>query len=72
MLIRFRTSAVAIVCDNAEMYLRIGITKEDKPYHRFLWKENNSNQPPDVYKFDRVVFRVNSSPFQAQLFVCLC
>ena len=59
-------SAVAIVCDIAEMYLRIGIAKEDKPYHRFLWRENNSNQPPDVYEFDRVVFGVNSSPLQAQ------
>ena len=66
VLIRFRKSGVAIVCDIAEMYLRIGIAKEDKPYHRFLWRRNNSNQPPDVYEFDRVLFGVNSSPFQAQ------
>ena len=66
MLIRFRKSALAIVCDIAEMYLRIGIAKEDKPDHRFLWRGNNSNEPPAVYEFDRVVFGVNSSPFQAQ------
>ena len=56
MLIRFRKSAVAIIYDIAEKYLRIGIAKEDKPYHRFLWRGNNSNQPPDLYEFDRVVF----------------
>ena len=32
-----RRFPVAIVCDIAEMYLRIGILPEDKPYHRFLW-----------------------------------
>ena len=66
VLIPFRKSAVAIVVDIAEMHLRIGIAKEDKPYHRFLCRGNNPNQPPDVYEFDRVVFGVNSSPFQAQ------
>ena len=32
VLLRFRTSAVAIVCDIAEIYLRIGIAAGDKPY----------------------------------------
>ena len=36
VLLRFRAVAVATVCDIAEMYLRIGIAAEDKPYHRFL------------------------------------
>ena len=66
VLLRFRRFPVAIVCDIAEMYLRIGITSEDKPYHRFLWREINQNRHPNIYEFDRVVFGVNSSPFQAQ------
>ena len=66
VLLRFRCFPVAIVCDIAEMYLRIGILPEDKPYHRFLWRGTNQNRTPDVYEFDRVVFGVNSSPFQAQ------
>ena len=66
MLLRFRRFPVAIVCDIAEMYLRIGILHEDKPYHRFLWRGTNQSRTPDVYEFDRVVFGVNSSPFLAQ------
>lgn len=66
VLLRFRRLPVAVVCDIAEMYLRIGIAPEDKPYHRFLWRGISQNRPPDVYEFDRVVFGVNSSPFQAQ------
>ena len=60
-----------MLCDIAEMYLRIGLSKHDKPYHRFLWRGINLNQAPDIYEFDRVVFGVNSSPFQAQ-FVLQC
>ena len=66
VLLRFRRLPVAIVCDIAEMYLRIGITPEDQPFHRFLWRGMNQNHQPDIYEFDRVVFGVSSSPFQAQ------
>ena len=66
ILIRLRRFPVATYCDIAEMYLRIGITPEDKPYHIFLWRGTNQNSHPDIYKFDRVVFGVSSSPFQAQ------
>ena len=66
VLLRFRRQPVAVVCDIAEMYLRIGIATEDKPYHRFLWRGIDTNRQPDIYEFDRVVFGVNSSPFQAQ------
>ena len=66
VLLRFRWFPVALVCDIAEMYLRIGIAAEDKPYHRFLWKGIDQSRQPDVYEFDCVVFGVNSSPFQAQ------
>ena len=38
VLLRFRRYPVAVVCDIAEMYLRIGIAPEDKLYHRFLWR----------------------------------
>ena len=54
------------MCDIEDMYLRIGITESDKPYHRFLWKKMDESHSSEVYEFDRVVFGVNSSPFQAQ------
>ena len=66
VLLRFRQFPIAVVCDIAEMYLRIGITQADKPYHRFLWRGMDQNRDPDIYEFDRVVFGVNASPFQAQ------
>ena len=66
VLLRFRRRPVAVVCDIAEIYLRIGIAAEDKPYHPFLWRGTDHSRQPDVYEFDRVVFGVNSFPFQAQ------
>ena len=57
---------MAIVCDIAEMYLRIGISPKDQPYHRFLWRGIDQDRRSDVYEFDRVVFGMNSSPFLAQ------
>ena len=66
VLLRFRRFPVAIVCDIAEMYLRIGISHEDQPYHRFLWRGIDQSRVPDVYEFNRVVFGMNSSPFLAQ------
>ena len=66
MLLRFRRQPVALVCDIAEMYLRIGIAPEDQPFHRFLWRGMGVDRQQDIYQFNRVVFGVNSSPFQAQ------
>ena len=66
VLLRFRRFPVTLVCDIAEMYLRNGIAAEDKPYHRFLWREIDQSRQSDVWKFDHVVFGVNLSPFQAQ------
>ena len=66
VLLRFQRQPVAVVCDIAEMYLRIGIAAKEKPYHRFLWRGTDISRRPDIYEFDRVVFGVNSSPFQAQ------
>ena len=66
VLLWCRRLPVAVVCDIAEMYPRIGIAAEDKPFHRFLWRGIDQTRQPDVYEFDRVVFGVNLSPFQAQ------
>ena len=65
VLLRFRKYPIGLICDIAEMYLRIGLAKDNIPFHRFLWRELETNMPPDQYEFNRVVFGVNSSPFQA-------
>ena len=51
------------------MYLRIEIAPKDRIYHRFLWHSLDQDKIPDEYEFNRVVFGVNSSPFQAQFVV---
>ena len=66
VLLRFRPDSVALMCDIREMYLPIKLRRKDQPYHRFLWRDLQIDQEPDIYEFDRVVFGVNSSPFQAQ------
>jgi hypothetical protein len=66
ILLRFRKSPVALACDVAEMYLQIELAPEDRPYHRFLWRGMDQTREPDVYQFNRLVFGVNSCPFQAQ------
>ena len=54
------------MCDIKEMYLQIKLQPEDQPYHRFLWRNLEIDKEPDIFEFDRVVFGVNLSPFQAQ------
>ena len=62
VLLRFRKHPVALVCGIAEMYLRIEVAPKHRPYLRFLEKEKE----PEEFDFNRAVFGVNSSPFQAQ------
>ena len=52
VLLRFRRQPVALVCDIAEMYLRIGIAPEDQPFHRFLWRGMGVDRQPDIYQFN--------------------
>ena len=66
VLLRFRKNPVALVSDISEMYLKIQIAPEDRPYYRFLWRDLKMDTTPDIYEFERVVFGVNCSPFQAQ------
>lgn len=42
------------------------VSQEDRPYQQFLWRDVKPEEKPDVYEFSNVVFRINSSPFQAQ------
>ena len=66
VLLRFRKNSVAVVCDVAEIYLRIQLAKKDRPYVRFLWRKLDAKRMPDIYEFNRVVFGLTSSPFLAQ------
>ena len=67
VLLRFRRFPIAIVCDVAEMYLRISLDPKDRPFHRLLWRDLDQSKQPDIYEFNSLVFGINSCPFQAQL-----
>ncbi|XP_078364043.1 uncharacterized protein LOC144648318 [Oculina patagonica] len=66
VLLRFRRRPVALICDIAEMYLRIEVAPKDRSCQRFLWRSLDQQKEPEEFEFNRVVFGVNSSPFQAQ------
>ena len=57
---------MALKCDIKELYLQIKLRTDYRPYHRLLWRSLEKDRAPDVFEFDRVVFGVNSSLFQAQ------
>ncbi|KAK2558628.1 hypothetical protein P5673_018821 [Acropora cervicornis] len=67
VLIRFRRSPIALVCDIREMYLQVHLQPCDQSVLRFLWRDMNKEDTPKVYEFTRVVFGVNASPYLAQL-----
>ena len=66
VLLRFRRHSVALVCDIAEMYLRVGIHPDDQKYQRLLWRNLDPTSKPDILQFNRMVFGINSSTFGAQ------
>ena len=66
VLLRCPKHPVSLVCDIVEMYLRIAIAPENRSFYRFLWRDLDQQKAPEEYKFSRVVFGVNSSPFLVQ------
>ncbi|GBN55059.1 hypothetical protein AVEN_204340-1 [Araneus ventricosus] len=60
ILINFRLNKFAIISDIEKAFLQITLAEKDRDAVRFLWTENDSLQ---VYRFNRVLFGVRSSPF---------
>ena len=65
ILIRFRAQRVAVVGDIEKAFLNIEVSEGDRDSLRFLWVKDVSKQEvqPVLYRFCRVVFGVNCSPF---------
>ena len=64
MLIRFRFHNVALSADIVEMYRKRLFDKEDKDFHRLLWKESPSS-PLEHYRMTRNTYGVTSAVFHA-------
>lgn len=56
VLLRFRQERVAITGDISKMYHSVKINTLDQHTHRFLWRDLNSNRPPDHYVLTSVTF----------------
>jgi hypothetical protein len=66
VLTRFRRAPVAHTADISEMFLQVGLRKEDRPCHRFLWRDFDTSKEPNVYEFSRLLFGNTASPFCSQ------
>ena len=65
ILVRFRQKRIALIADIEKAFLNVEVDKIDRDCLRFLWLKNaqNANSDIEVYRFCRVVFGLNSSPF---------
>ncbi|GFX28963.1 integrase catalytic domain-containing protein [Trichonephila clavipes] len=67
VLINFRLNRVAISSDIRQAFLQICLAVKHKDFVRFLWTDSNprigEKLTLQVYRFNRVIFGVNSSPF---------
>ncbi|XP_035214797.1 uncharacterized protein LOC118188475 [Stegodyphus dumicola] len=69
LLIHFRFNRVAILGDIEKAFLQIVLAEKDRDSVRFLFVKNidthlqNTDDQLEVYRFKRVLFGVNSSPF---------
>ena len=48
VLLRFKRYPVALVCNIAEMFLRIGVHPPDRPYQRVLRRSLNQSEKPKI------------------------
>ena len=65
ILLRFRENRIALVGDIEKAFLNVEVDEADRDCLRFLWVSNveGENAETLVYRFCRVVFGLNASPF---------
>ena len=65
ILLRFRQYKTCVIGDIEKAFLNIGVTEADRNCLRFLWTSDIKADKPivQVYRYNTVVFGVNSSPF---------
>ena len=56
VLFRFRQNTVAIAGDISKMYHTVKLSTLDEHTHRFVWRDLDSNRPPDHYVLTTVTF----------------
>ena len=66
VLLRFRENEVAISADVSKMYHRVLIPEQDQHVHRYLWRNIETDRPPDVYVKTVLTFGDKPAPAMAQ------
>ena len=66
ILVKFRKEPVALVGDISQMYHQLVLLPDDRPLHRFLWRNLDQSKEAEVYEFIRFVFGGCYCPFCAQ------
>ena len=65
ILMRFRERTVALAGDFSDMFCHVRLRPEDCKYHRYLWRDMETDRQPDVYEMNCLVFEDKSSPCEA-------
>ncbi|GBO06769.1 hypothetical protein AVEN_97837-1 [Araneus ventricosus] len=65
LLLRFRLYPIAFTADIKQAFLQIEVNEKDRDVSRFLFTDDptDGSKSPQIYRFTRVLFGVNSSPF---------
>ena len=66
ILVGFRQELVVLVGDISQMYHQLMLLPEDRPLHRFLWRDLDQSKKPEVYEFLRFIFGGCYCPFCVQ------
>ena len=72
LLMRFRLGRYTLTSDISKMFNQIRLDESEKDYFRFLYRKNTKEDIKE-YRFTRIVFGINSSPFQSIMtIITLC
>ncbi|GBN23244.1 hypothetical protein AVEN_1015-1 [Araneus ventricosus] len=64
LLLRFRLYPIAFTADIKQVFLQIEVDEKDRDVSRFLFTDDTTDRSksPQIYRFTRVLFGINSSP----------
>ena len=62
VIMRFRLHDVAMIADIETMFFQVQVIEKDQPSLRFLWRDVERENPPDVYQMQSMIFGAKSSP----------
>ena len=66
VLVKFRKESFALVGDVSQMYHQLILRPDDRPLHRFLYRNLDCDDSPRVYEFQRFIFGGCYCPFCVQ------